>query len=585
MISIRNKLLIYAILIAVIPTAVLGSFYYSYAIKNTKNNVNQASMETFIQIDKNLSLKTNRLQYASDLIFTSKRVQELLRETNFSENTDNTAKAIDDLDETFAQFYEVEQELLGIVMFPSSGGKYLSRCTVDDERVVNFAMKYGNVDENSGKVMWMGSFDEKPFTGGDGQIAMVGCKIKDTAYMKDGKLLATVYILLENTYLDQSDANISIGSLAIYDEKAKLIMSSGQHIIGNIWTVSLDAGRKIFLNSEGEFVEKIEGETYEIVYYTSPHTGWKYVKTFVYDEYFKEIIFIRQTTLYCIVLLLAVILFVNYIFVKRITAPIDEIVSAMKEVGKKNFDVSMNIHSKDEFGAISHGFNVMVMEVNELFSQVVEQERRRKEADIMSLQYQMTPHFLYNTLGSIRLISLLKGDEEVSEMLYVMGDFLRSAINNAGKLITVAEELQNIKNYIYLYQIRYGNKLDVAFDADESLLNNRMPTMIIQPVVENAIIHGLNPKLEADSGARLRISVRDCGDKLQFAVWDNGIGISQEKLVQLAEGNMESKERCHIGIANIKQRIADMFGDDYGMEVRSEKGSFTEIVINLPKMF
>lgn len=585
--TIQTKLLVYVILISIVPIAFLGSFYYGLSVENTNNKVNQASLETFNQLDKNILIKTNRIQNALELIFSNKRVHEILRNTDFRLADSTAFSAVRELDNIFSQFFLSVEELEGVILFSTKGGAYTYKCYPDEADTVDFTMKYGKADETPGKITWLGSFENPTLLNGEETVLLVGSTLRDTTYVKDQKFLATVYLLLKNDYFGDDYASADGVSTMIYDDKGKMIMSNGTCTLDNLWTNSLEIGRKIFAESGGNFKARIDDESYMLTFYTSPQTDWKYVRAVEYKEYISELRQIQYVTMAGIILLFAVIFLVNYFVIKKITSPIREVVHAMHEVGSQNFHVSLDINSNDEFGMISTGFNSMVEKINELFTRVVAEERKRKEADIMALQYQMTPHFLYNTLSSIRLNALMKGETETGAMLLIMGRFLRSTINNAGKMVRICDEMNNIADYISLYQIRYENRLSVTCHAEESVLECEIPAMMIQPVVENAIIHGLNPILDDSGSAQLCVTVKDCGEKVCISIRDNGIGIAPEKLKTLFYKTEETgkKERLHIGIVNIRDRIYDLFGEAYGITVVSEPHVFTQVDIMLPKRF
>ena len=583
--TIQRKLFVYAFLISVVPAIILGSFYYNSSLEISKIKVNQATTETFSQLDKNISVKTSRLQNVIDLIFANGRIQEILRETDFRSHSDDTLSAIKELDIIFEQVFLNEKDFNSIVLFSTKGGMYTYRCSMEEDNLVSFTMQYGRPDETTGKITWLGNFNNWGSDESNQNILLTGAVVKDTTYMSDNKFLATMYIALERDYFESQDSNATnSSSIMVYNENGHLIMSTGEYVLDNIWNISLNLGREMYSGEKGDCKLKIGDHTFMITYDTSPSTGWKYARMVLYDEYIHSFKPIQYVNLFAVAFLIIIILLVNYMVIRKITLPIKEIIYAMREVCDGNFQVSMKQYSNDEFGMISRGFNVMVERINTLFNQIIKVERKKKDADIMALQYQMTPHFVYNVLSSIRLLAMYKGENEISEMLMIMGRFLRSTINNAGKPVMLRDEMKNIEDYIALYQIRYENRISASCETDESVADCFIPAMLIQPIVENAIIHGLNMKLDNDFEAVLSVRVTDCDDKLCISVYDNGVGMDSDKIKSLYDSENKTKERMHIGIANVQERIQGLFGAQYGIKFMSEIGSFTQADIYLPKL-
>ena len=582
MFTIQQKLLCYTILITFVPLSIAGVFFYNQTIDNTKDNLMQATIETFEQVDNSVFLKKNRIEKALNLMVSNRYVHEILRNTDFNTSDADSFRAAKELDFVFSQMCAGAEEIRGIILFSNKGGVYTYRCSWNGNSVVSFAVEYGKVDETPGKLTWLGTPENNDFFSGSA-VDLIGTVLCDTSYIKDNKPLSTIYLLVEDNYFASSVTESDTASLMIYDDVGKLVVSKGEQKLANIWNVSLEAGQKIFSNDKGGFQIKIDDEEYYLTFYKSPSTEWTYVRMMLYREYFKEFQNISYTMLLIVLCVIGISFFVNIYFVKRITMPIKEVVYAMSEVGKRNFDITMNTYSNDEFGGISDGFNTMVSQLNKLFVQIEDEAEKRRHADIMALQYQMTPHFLYNTLSSIRLNSYSRGELETSEMLLIMGRFLRNVINNAGRMVRIEDEIHNIEDYISLYKIRHENKFSSLCEVDDDIRECKIPAMMIQPLVENAIFHGLNQKLDGVYPAMVKVTVTHSGEDVCITIWDNGIGISKDRIDELnGKEDPRDGERMHIGISNIRTRIYDLFGDNYGLTIESVQGEYTFVGITLP---
>lgn len=219
-----------------------------------------------------------------------------------------------------------------------------------------------------------------------------------------------------------------------------------------------------------------------------------------------------------------------------------------------------------------------------------------KEAQYLALQNQIHPHFLYNTLEGIRSEALIAGLDSVAEMTEALATFFRYTISHLDRLVSLEEELENVENYYYIQQFRFGEKLhlSIEYEHDEDIskpeiLNLSLPKLTLQPIIENAIFHGIEKNVRQGK-IRIRIGVTDC--RLVILVSDNGVGMEEEKLIalnaQLAHLNLEPKskntEKTRGGIAliNVNNRLKLLFGEEHGLYVYSNVGSGTDVEVSLP---
>lgn len=226
---------------------------------------------------------------------------------------------------------------------------------------------------------------------------------------------------------------------------------------------------------------------------------------------------------------------------------------------------------------------------NRLFGEENEQ-LQHKQAEVLALQNQINPHFLYNTLEAIRSDALMADCEEIAETTEALATFFRYTISNVQEYVTFSDELDNVENYFTVQQCRFGDKIELELEMEnELLLEARMPKLILQPLVENAVIHGLEGKLD---GGQVKILIENSEDTLFLRVRDNGLGMSEEETDRLNEilsggsrqSGSEKGKRGGIALRNVNSRIRLMFGDDYGMKIYSKEGVGTECCLTMPLM-
>jgi hypothetical protein len=232
-----------------------------------------------------------------------------------------------------------------------------------------------------------------------------------------------------------------------------------------------------------------------------------------------------------------------------------------------------------------YGRQALVRQVERLLQETVVKEQEKRSAQIAALQYQINPHFLFNTLASIRAAAL--GGEETdqtAEMLLSLSRYLRNVFRDTAALVSLETELSNIREYLRIHQLRFRDRLAVEFEIPAAALAAGMPPFLIQPIVENAILHGLSRRLnQPDGGAHLLISARVHGVVLDLEIEDNGEGMSETLAASvLHEDRRPDGVRLHIGLKNINDRIHLKFGPPFGLIIRSKPGAWTRVRLHLP---
>ncbi len=264
--------------------------------------------------------------------------------------------------------------------------------------------------------------------------------------------------------------------------------------------------------------------------------------------------------------------------VRRMMRPVQELETTMKEVGQGNLKVRANVYHADEIGRLSVGFNDMLGQIEELIEELVTQKLLKKEAEIEALQYQITPHFMYNTLNSIKYAAVLQNCDNIAQLLNAFIELLQMTASDRGSFITLEREMHMVENYAMLQRFRYADSFVVAFDVDEEVKPCYIPSLLVQPLVENAILHGIDLK---KPGGRIDIRALKMGDTLAIKVEDNGNGMTTEEIQQLMSGERKSKF-SGIGVRNIRERLRLYYGTCGALKFYSEKGHGASAVITVP---
>lgn len=261
------------------------------------------------------------------------------------------------------------------------------------------------------------------------------------------------------------------------------------------------------------------------------------------------------------------------------------ILEVMNKVEQGDLDSRIPVVSGDEFGIISNSFNTMCSRLDEYIKRVYEAEIQRKNAEVDALQMQINPHFLYNTLESIKAKAIENGDEDTAERIALLGRLFRWACHTDDKFVILEEELEYVKTYLQLQSMRYDDEIEICIQTEEEYLDYAVPKLILQPVVENVIKHAFR---NLGHSGLTGISVRKKGTNLEITVYDNGRGIKKEELDKI-QHNLRTDAGQHefgsIGIQNVNHRLKLLFGAGYGLQIASISEKGTAVKVILPALY
>lgn len=264
--------------------------------------------------------------------------------------------------------------------------------------------------------------------------------------------------------------------------------------------------------------------------------------------------------------------------VHHIMRPVKNLAEVMAQVGQGDLAVRAKTYSNDEIGMLSQGFNEMLQQVEDLIDALVTEKLLKKEAEIEALKYQITPHFIYNTLNSIKYAAILQNADKIAEQLEAFIELMQLTASDRGAFITVKQEMHMVHNYVKLQMFRYANSFTVQFDVRPEVEECYIPGLLIQPLVENAILHGIDLK-RSDGMISIRV-IRD-ENELAIKVEDNGRGMTEEDLIRLMNGERKSKF-SGIGVRNVRERLQLYYGEQGKLAFYSGKNHGTSAVITMP---
>lgn len=320
-----------------------------------------------------------------------------------------------------------------------------------------------------------------------------------------------------------------------------------------------------------------KNKDYFIVKKSIPETGWNvwlYKPEKLMGTSIRQINIITfGGTLVCLVATFMCIRF-TAIFV---TTRIGKLQKAVARVEKEDFSYALNTTSQDEIGELITSFSKMERKLNYLINEVYKSRIKEKEYEMKALQAQINPHFLYNTLSLINWKAIEAGKRDISKITLALSAFYRTSLNKGNNITHISGEIENMRSYLSIQLMLHDDGFDVTEDIDDSVLGYTCPNLILQPLIENAIDHGIDV-MPGDRRGVISVICKDMDTYIQFVIKDNGIGMTKEQTVKIL-----TKDSKGYGVRNVNERLKLCYGEEYPMIIKSKENTGTEVIITIPK--
>lgn len=588
-IGLKKKLNITYIILIVIPIMIMTAVYYKISSDIIIKNAEDSSLKIVKNNNNLINLKLNKIMESSDAITLDNDLYDIVHD--YKEYSASQLVALD--------------KKMNSILF-----KYFNNSDVYSSHIITSYYNFGSgeipipknyfytsklykiAQESDGSLTWVPTYK---FTDVYNSNELEGMDIEYRYLFSAVKIINNLN--RDSICFDDLDRNTEKPLLIInfkpnlfknivesnsqYKESQYFIFSSMGDIVYSTNSSDLATNKKpmwleeIAENKSGKIKKDIDGKKMIICYETIESTGWISAVVIPVDSILIELATMRYFILFLgIILIIFASICANFIS-KSITKPIDKLLVAIKKMGEGKFSTKVEVNRNDEIGNLIKKFNEMDDKISTLIEENYISSIREKEAIIMSLNIQLNPHFLYNTLNIINWIAIENNEKEISKMIISLSSMLRYTAHNNEEISDFKKDLEWLKKYIYIMQNRFEDKFNVFYEIDEDVEFYKVPKLFLQPFVENSIIHGFSM---IDSGGSLKITGRLEGEMVYFSVEDNGRGMDNKRIKEVMETNTDN-----IGIRNVNNRIKLIYGDKYGVTIQSEINRGTRITINLPK--
>lgn len=574
----RNKLLISVLIASLTPVLIVGYFSYKKSSSLLEQRVESAMTQSLDQVAGYLSNRFKQIQNVSVLLMNDAGIQQMLmnsdRKSLYDQLQDYSMlkKTIQSLEENFG-LLRIRLYLKGQPIYADEEVNFHTMYELSSVTNFNYEIAY-----NSG-LHWKSTYPQTYSLNQTFQIISAYWSIKNITNPAEPVGVFFIDIPERELYRAISGIGADKGfNTFILDQQGSIISHSIQKLIGLPWKSAYSDQVTLMTNGSLIYNNQL------VVVKTIPETGWKIVSEIPLSSIVSESKPIRDFTIYMLIITAIIVSCLAIILSKSLTRRIKQLVKVMAsnyQGGDRELlqeaKVPSDVKVGDEIDQLIVSYNKMVRRVHGLVNEVYLIRLEESDARFKALQSQINPHFLYNTLDSIRVCLDRQKNQIASDMIISLSRFFRLSLSKGADKIPIAKELGMIREYLFILQMNYGNKIEWEITADPNTEPFLITRFTLQPIVENALQHGLNARREK---GKIHIGVRILDDFIVIEVQDNGVGIDPDTLVGLQSllesGNFSTKS---YGLANVNARLKLHFGKECGIYLSSEHRHGTTVTV------
>ncbi|TMV51668.1 sensor histidine kinase [Paenibacillus mesophilus] len=572
--SIRSRIFFSILLFLIIPF-LLTFYYIDKPLENAiERKIGDAAREALSQVNFNVELfLEDMLRSAVDLSMNSS-VNALLKNPGQFDEYEKLRIKDNVFNKLFSSYFNTEP----YIALTDLHGNWLSSFYMDQSlyREYTGSEWYAEMLKRPFQTRWSVHIKTYPYA--DDSLITLTKTVTDLQTKQNiGMILFSVAEQDVRKYLAKLD-----GEVYMADEAGTVVSSPAARLIG--FNVREEPHmEEVMRNSRGQITTVRGGEKWIVNYDTVGQAGWKIVQLIRYDTVFREIFDIRKVNIMIVSVIFLVFMFITLSISYSISRPLKLLNKRMQEVEDNGFRSSLSVSGPQEISTLLGTYNKMLKQIRELLQRLKDEYEQKEHMRFRALQAQINPHFLLNTINNIKWMAYIRHDREVGEMLSSLGSIMEASIGRDGIFIPLKQEINYIEHYIALMKLKYNEKLSIVYDVPEELLGCRVLKFMLQPIVENSIIHGIDPV-----GRQGEIAIRAWSENaaLHVSVTDNGIGIRKDRLEQvrqwLERPSPEEGPPHRIGIKNVHDRIRLQHGERYGLQIDSVWNEGTRVSVTLP---
>jgi two-component system sensor histidine kinase YesM len=571
--SLGRKLSIIIMVSTLVPLLSLGAFTYLISSNVTEEKIKQSGLDTLKQMEGKLRFVVGDIENISMFLIGQSDIQQYLSRSGEDE--------------------QLKGRILNLMMNLSSSKKYILNITIYPEKfnssLSNSTIYSSNLDEQvdlyqvKGK-MWTGIYTISNYSGKHQVISFIRPLRSIYTYENIGWMVISLDETVISEYWTEPNLGEGRGEVALLNEAGVVLSSTEKSWLSQPFDgIFPGTTSHILSDKQGETSYGVGQSKRTILYYHQPITGWTLAGTIPYELYSSQNRFILSLTAVAVVITIMINTGLVLFVIQRVTNPLRVLTRLLTKVNPDGPMPSYYSSSRDEIGMLGESYNKLGSHIRELKEQLIRDETHKKEADIRALQAQINPHFLYNTLSSIHWMALMTDEKRIAEMVGALSDFLQFSLNKGSDHCPVHQEIAHIQNYTQIQKIRYPDKFEVDVNVDPALHDRIMLKLLLQPLLENAMIHGIQKKTGKGT---IGIYLELAGSSMNVLVIDDGVGMDEHRL-QYVRRNLAQTDGIYgpgtsYGLRNVNERLRLHYGPSSQLLIESRVHAGTRISFTIP---
>lgn len=579
--TVRSKMIFSHIFIALIPFCMVGILGITISTGEAQKNVTQYTRQMVGQVQQTIDVYISSIEKLANMLIMNMEDMQLGEIYPGDEIRWNECQAA--LERDFKVLAKTHDEISGIFLatqndlYVSTGMTRISRdpfdredwyqraCDSPDEIVIISRVIGRNIETNAAD-----------------SIDNVFSLVKAVTDPKTGEVVGVLLFDIKHDIISNAIQETSIGDVGfvfVLDDNGQMVYAPFNDIVYRVSPAWMS-------DKQNAVTAEIKGEKYQIRHQQSDYTGWNIVSVFSYREIMSSVTTMSAMFVSVLVIVLVVVMMVAMKLSETITKPIVELRNLMKKTERGDLEVRFEGTYKDEVSELGRRFNHMLSRIRELLQEVYQEQENKRKAELKVVQEQFKPHFLYNTLDTIGWMAREHSAADIVQVVDALTNVFRLGLSRGKDFITIAEEVQYLSNYLYIQKIRYGPKVLYEIELADDCRQVVIPKLILQPLVENAIYHGV--KLKRGEG-HLRISVsKGAAGWVAMTIEDDGKGMAADKVKELADvlnNWTRPQENESFGLFYVKERLAMRYQNCFQVLLASTEGEGTRITIVIPEEY
>ncbi|WP_236895484.1 sensor histidine kinase [Clostridium beijerinckii] len=577
---IKQQLNLIYIPVILISAILIGIFSYLFQIKQIEKNssflLENSVNQTAISVNEKINIPFSQMVAESDSVSVGNLFMNRYTEE------DKSRKYMDILDcynQMESVYYSIN-DMIDSIYFVTNTGVEVSMYKGDTP--VNIGIDFNewfnrDIYSETG-YGWIESHEDKVFSSKSSRNVISIVKKFGT---KDSKNKAILIYNLKTEYFKELLDKVNIspnGYVVVMTPDGKAIVNS------TIKTFNIEDNDIARIKSDiekGSINDTKIGKEKVSIYSSSEDNLWKVIGVVPKKDLVSEANNLKVILIAFIGILSIVLLYISTLLARGVSKPIEILSNKVKEFEFGNINVKFEIDTENELGTLSKGLERFKESVLELLRKVMQEEKQKSKLELLIMQSQIKPHFLYNTLGSIKHLIDMGRNDKASEMCAALSKFYMIGLSGGRDIIYVSEEIEHIRNYLKIQQMRYDKEFEFYINISEDIMNEKMLILTLQPIIENAIYHGIKGK---EGLGTIILSGNKKDDKMIFEIYDDGLGMSEQELDNLIKtiNNRNDQQLKSFGLRNVNNRLKLYFGSKARMNFFSIKNEFTQVIIEIP---